>query len=207
GDSCFVTGAENLDHLHRMRALADAIVVGAGTLEADDPALTTRRVTGPNPTRVVLAGRRPLRASHRLFTDAAAPTLIVCSGSNVVSGATHGNAQVLRLRGDDARIDPALLIDALAERGLQHLFVEGGGAVASSFLRAGVLDRLQLAIAPVMIGSGRRGISAPAHERMLDCLRPQHRLYRMGADLLFDYDLRAPQPGGPDRESALQRLR
>lgn len=206
GDSYYVTGPENIDHLHRMRALADAVVVGAGTVEADDPQLTTRRVDGPNPVRVILDGRRRLSATHRVFTDGAARTVHVRCGHEANAG-THGAAEVLCLPGDDGRVAPGLLIEALAAQGLRRVFVEGGGMVVSSFLSAGVLDRLQLAVAPVLIGSGRRGVRAPARARMLECLRPRHCLYRMGNDLLFDYDLRAPQLGEPVEDSGLQQLR
>jgi riboflavin-specific deaminase-like protein len=206
GDSYFVTGPENLDHLHRMRALADAVVVGAGTVETDDPSLTTRRVAGPNATRVILEGRRPLADSHNVFFDGLAETLLVRCGST--AGSTrHGNAEVAYLPSEDGLVAPRALIDLLVQRGLRRIFIEGGGKVVSGFLSAGVLDRLQLAIAPVLIGSGRRGIVAPAHARMLDCLRPAHRLYRMGDDLLFDYDLQGSEAGELAAGATLRRLR
>jgi len=200
GDSFYVNGPQNLDHMHRMRALADAVVVGAGTVAADDPALTTRRVKGPNATRVILEGRRRLGDAHRVFADEAAPTLLVRNGGDA-GPQRHGNAEVIGLSGADSEVDPSMLIDMLARRGLRRIFVEGGGLVVSRFLAAGALDRLQLGVAPVLIGQGRRGIAAPAQTRLLDCLRPAHRLYRMGDDLLFDYDLRAP-PLPEDRSSA-----
>ena len=201
-----MTGPQNIDHLHRMRALADAVVVGAGTIAADDPVLTTRRVAGPNPARVVLDGRGRLDAAHRVFTDTAARTILVCCRENARAPA-HGAAEVLSLPGQDDRFELSLLIAELAARGLHRIFVEGGGVVVSAFLHAGALDRLQLAIAPVLIGSGRPGIRVPARERMLECLRPQHRLYRMGADLLLDYDLRSPEAGEPVEEPGLLQLR
>jgi diaminohydroxyphosphoribosylaminopyrimidine deaminase/5-amino-6-(5-phosphoribosylamino)uracil reductase len=204
GDSYYVNGPQNLDHMHRMRALADVVVVGAGTIAADDPSLTTRRVKGPNPTRVILQGRRRLGDDHRVFTDAAAPTLLVRSG-DAAGSPQHGNAEVISLSGADSHVDPSSLIDMLVRRGLRRIFVEGGGLVVSRFLAAGVLDRLQLGVAPVLIGQGRRGIAAPAQTRLLDCLRPAHRLYRMGDDLLFDYDLHAPS-GESSSAAALVRL-
>ncbi|WP_343865047.1 RibD family protein, partial [Caenispirillum bisanense] len=74
GHSASLTGGANIDHLHRLLALADAVVVGAGTALADDPQLTTRRVAGPSPVRVIVAGRRPLDPGLGLFTDGRAPT-------------------------------------------------------------------------------------------------------------------------------------
>src|SRR5689334_1324459 len=69
GESQYVTGEENIHHLHRLRALCDAVVVGAGTVAADDPQLTTRHVSGPSPVRVVLDPSRRLADHYRVFTD------------------------------------------------------------------------------------------------------------------------------------------
>src|SRR5437868_606933 len=81
GESRWVTGEENMRHMHRLRALCDAVVVGSGTVAADDPQLTTRLVAGPNPLRVVLDPARRLEASHRVFSDSSAETLYVCDRS------------------------------------------------------------------------------------------------------------------------------
>jgi riboflavin biosynthesis pyrimidine reductase len=62
----------------------------------------------------------------------------------------------------------------------------------SGFLEAGLLDRLHVAIAPLVTGSGRPGLSLPARDKIADCLRPQHRVFTMGGDVLFDCDLRGP---------------
>jgi diaminohydroxyphosphoribosylaminopyrimidine deaminase/5-amino-6-(5-phosphoribosylamino)uracil reductase len=78
GDSYYVTGDENVRHLHRLRALCDAVVVGAGTIAADDPQLTTRRVAGPNPLRVILDRTRRLDDQYGVFNDGRSPTLLVC---------------------------------------------------------------------------------------------------------------------------------
>jgi riboflavin biosynthesis pyrimidine reductase len=71
------------------------------------------------------------------------------------------------------------------------VFVEGGGATVSSFVEAGLLDRLQIAIAPLVTGSGRPGLTLPARDRIAECLHPAHRVFTMGGDVLFDCDLRA----------------
>ncbi|MGZ8273065.1 MAG: dihydrofolate reductase family protein, partial [Burkholderiaceae bacterium] len=86
---------------------------------------------------------------------------------------------------------PARAIAALAARGLRIVFVEGGGITVSRFLAAGVLDRLHLIVAPVLIGDGRRGLRGPPRAVMATCPRPPARTVMLGEDVLWDLDLRA----------------
>jgi diaminohydroxyphosphoribosylaminopyrimidine deaminase/5-amino-6-(5-phosphoribosylamino)uracil reductase len=190
GDSQFVTGHENILHLHRMRALSDAVIVGAGTVAADDPQLTTRHVPGPNPLRVVFDPTRRLTAEYRIFRDDSAPTLYCCAGTLVDPAETHlGNALIVGVDGTEAGPAAADALRLLRERGCARVFVEGGGVTVSAFLEANLLDRLQMAIAPLIIGNGRPAIRVPAHPNLRDCLRPRYRVFRMGGDVLFDCDL------------------
>lgn len=194
GDSCFVTGPDNLDHLHRLRALCDAVIVGAGTVAADDPRLTTRRVPGPNPTRVVLDPALRVPPTARVLQDGAAPTLWLCDArSQAKADALKPNARVVGIAGlqrDDGTPDAQAVVATLHALGLNVLFVEGGGATVSSFVQQGALDRLHLAVAPVLIGAGRRGLALPAFPTMADCLRPPCRVLCMGDDVLWDLALR-----------------
>jgi len=189
GDSYYVTGPANVTHLHRLRALCDAVVVGAGTVECDDPLLTVRHVVGANPTRVILDPQRRLGVKRRVFA-ADAPTILVCA-DGVSSGGAHGRAEIVAVPLHDGKLDLAALLGVLHARGLHAVLVEGGGATVSRFLEAGLLDRVQIAIAPLVTGSGRRGLSLPARDKIAECLRPQHRVFTMGGDVLFDCDLRA----------------
>ncbi|MDJ0944757.1 MAG: RibD family protein [Kiloniellales bacterium] len=193
GDSYYVTGAANILHLHRLRALSDAVIVGAGTVKHDDPQLTTRRAPGENPVRVVIDTERRLEARYKVFTDGAAPTLLV---SRAGAGTTPLPAPVrsLEIEAEDMQIPPAAIVAALRAEGLHSLFVEGGGVTVSRFLAAGVLDRLQVAVAPLIIGSGRPAFTLPPVGRLAEARRPPCRRFEMGEDVLFDFDLRGEVP-------------
>ncbi|MBM3769880.1 MAG: RibD family protein [Acidimicrobiia bacterium] len=193
GDSQFVTGPENLKHMHRMRALCDAIIVGAGTVAADDPQLTTRHVVGSNPTRVIIDPTRRLSEHYRVFSDDAVETIVVYGRSLVQPDErTFGRATILALDDHDGTVDAAAILALLRARECHRIFVEGGGVTVSMFLEANLLDRLQMAIAPIIIGDGRPAIRLQQPPAALgDCHRPRYRVFRMGGDILFDCDLRA----------------
>lgn len=202
GDSQFVTGGHNIVHLHRMRALSDAVVVGAGTVASDDPQLTTRLVSGSHALRVVFDPGRRLTQAFRVFTDRAAPTLYIVERAHVEPGESRVGVA------DIAAIDPATdspgvtqVLALLRARGCARVFVEGGGVTVSAFLEADLLDRLHIAVAPVLIGDGRPAVRLAPQTRLRDCRRPAYRVFRMGGDVLFDCDLRAgADVAGPESE-------
>ncbi len=197
GESQFVTGKANILHLHRLRALCDAIVVGAGTVAADDPLLTTRHVDGPNPLRVVFDPTRGLESRYRVFQDDSVETLYVCARSNVRKGETHvGRARLVAVDGDTPGAGAGDLLQMLRARGCARIFIEGGGVTVSTFLTANLLDRLQVAVAPLLIGDGRPAIRLPAQTFLRDCRRPRYRVFRMGGDVLFDCELHAEDTSG-----------
>jgi diaminohydroxyphosphoribosylaminopyrimidine deaminase/5-amino-6-(5-phosphoribosylamino)uracil reductase len=197
GDSSFINGSENLLHLHRLRALSDAVIVGAGTVAADNPRLTTRRVAGPHPTRVLLDPQLRL-AGHvetaHVFNDGNAPTLWLCDARwRDDAVAQVGADRVLAVNDllrDDGTPHLAHAVTALQSHGLMRLFIEGGGVTVSRFLAQRCLDRLHLAVAPIIIGDGRPGLRFEGPARLADCPRPNCRVYRMGPDHLWDLDLR-----------------
>jgi len=205
GESRWVTGRENMVHMHRMRALCDAVIVGAGTIALDDPRLTTRLVAGSNPLRVVLDPGRRLESSQRVFSDADdAETLYVCARSLVRGeGERFGRAAVVGVSdAGDGGIDLREMMGLLRERQCARVFVEGGGVTVSMFLEANLLTRLHVAVAPLLIGDGRPAIRLPPRGTLGDCHRPAYRVFKMGGDILFDCDLASGDvPASPDPDS------
>ncbi|ANB03718.1 RibD family protein [Ectothiorhodospira sp. BSL-9] len=198
GASYYISGWEARVHLHRLRALADAVLVGAGTAATDRPQLTVRHASGPSPARVVLDPRGRVPHEGPLFEAAPAgsvtpPTLLLVGWDvGPVGGLPeHVSALPVDTDQDSGRIRPQQVVTQLAEVGYRRVLVEGGGVTVSRFLEAGLLDRLHLLVAPMVIGSGRPGLSLPPIDTLDQALRPRVRRFACGEDTLFDVDLRA----------------
>lgn len=200
GHSRYINGSESLIHLHRLRALSDAVVIGVATAVADAPRLTTRHVAGPDPVRVVIDPSGRLPHDCGLLHDGAGPTLVL---REAVGSGTARNGEVrltdqavaLHLPASPAGLRPADMLAALARRGLARILVEGGGATVARFLEADCLDRLQLAVSPVILGGGRPALPVAPCGSLEEARRPASRRYLIGEDVLFDLALR-PTPGG-----------
>ncbi len=189
GHSHYVTGPEDIRRLHRLRSLVDAVIVGAGTVASDNPRLTVREVEGRNPARVVIDPDGRLDPACHLFTDGVAPTLIVRRAS-ARRNDRAGVETIVLPAGANTTIDPATILQALRARGLRRLLIEGGGLTLSRFLDAGLVDRLHVTVAPLLIGSGRPAFTLRPVTTLNEALRPPFRTFRLGNDTLWDLDLR-----------------
>ncbi|MFG2665868.1 bifunctional diaminohydroxyphosphoribosylaminopyrimidine deaminase/5-amino-6-(5-phosphoribosylamino)uracil reductase RibD [Streptomyces sp. NPDC048387] len=182
GTSRWITSAESRADVHRLRAEADAVLVGAGTLRADDPHLAVRGTDGATqPLRVVLDARAGLLPTARVLDDAA-PTLIV-TGEDADTRHLPG-ADLLRLPLHEGRIPLHPLLTELYARGVRSVLLEGGPTLAGAFLEAGAVDRVIGYIAPALLGAGPAalagaGITTIAHAVRLDITEA----VRSGTDL------------------------
>ena len=189
GHSKYINGPAGLDHLHRLRSLVDAVVIGVGTALADDPQLTVRRVAGPHPARIVLDPNGRLPASAKVFVnDGVRRLLVTAEGTQC---ALPSDVEILGLPAAGGRIAPPAILAALAERGLRRILIEGGADTVSCFLAAGCLDRLHVMVAPIILGSGRASFTLSPVERADQALRTPMRTYRLDDEVLFDCDLSA----------------
>ncbi len=182
GESHYINGRAAIAHLHRLRALADAVVVGIGTVLADDPRLTVRHAAGASPARVVIDPNGRLPLDCRLLNEDGVKVLVLQGDDR--PRPSRVRALTLPMRG--GHLDPRDILAALRGRGLRRVLVEGGARTVSRFLAAGALDRLHLCVAPLIIGSGPMGLALPPVDKLEDALRPAVAVHRLGEDLLFD---------------------
>jgi diaminohydroxyphosphoribosylaminopyrimidine deaminase/5-amino-6-(5-phosphoribosylamino)uracil reductase len=187
GHSKYINGPAGLDHLHRLRALVDAVVIGVGTALADDPLLTVRRVSGAQPARVIVDPKGRLPVSAKVFTDDGVRRLLITA--QATRCAPPAGVEVVALPAVDARMAPSAIMAALAERGMRRVLIEGGADTVSRFMTAGCLDRLHLMVAPIILGAGRASFILPPLERADQTPRLPVRAHQLGDDVLFDCDL------------------
>jgi len=183
GHSHYINGPAAILHLHRLRALVDAVVIGVGTAMADNPALTVRHVDGPQPARVIIDPKGRLPASARCLEQDGVRRIVIGAGTAPsVAGVEH-----LRLNVTAGGLDPLEIVGALRGAGFKRILIEGGGRTVSRFLEANALDRLHVMLAPMIIGAGPVGLSFGAISDLKDAARPHTSRYDMpGGDVLFD---------------------
>jgi diaminohydroxyphosphoribosylaminopyrimidine deaminase / 5-amino-6-(5-phosphoribosylamino)uracil reductase len=190
GASKYINGAHALDHLHRLRAAVDGVVVGIGTVLADDPALTVRRTQGDNPARIIIDPNARLPQDAKCLCDDGAAVLVICA-----EDADHpARVETILVNRRANGLCPQDIIAALFALGLRKILVEGGAHTISRFIEAGALDRLHILVAPMIIGSGKSGLELPPVDSLSQALRPRTRAYPLpDGDVIFDCDMRQPE--------------
>ena len=190
GESRWINQSCALDHVHRLRATVDAVVVGVGTVVADDPLLNVRRVAGRHPVRVVIdpTGRCPPAA--RIFNDGDGIRRIIVRAAEAAAEVPAG-VEVIRLGAYGRTLAPGEIVTALFAAGVRTMLIEGGAWTVSQFIDAGVVDRLHVMVAPMILGSGKTGLQLRPIARLAEARRPSATVHVMpDGDVLFDCDLR-----------------
>lgn len=184
GDAANVSGAEGLKHLHRCRALADCVIVGANTAIQDNPRLSVRLVEGDDPARVVIDPRGRLSPDAALLTGARCLVVQSCererpAGVETITVATSADG-----------LDAASILAGLIERGFRRIMIEGGGITIGRFLDADLVDRLHVGISPLIIGAGPSGLTTSPVSLLAQARRPRAQVYGLGGDIIVDCDLK-----------------
>jgi riboflavin-specific deaminase-like protein len=194
GDSRTISGPATLRLAHRLRRENQAILVGINTVLKDDPRLTCRLVRGRSPLRVVLDSSLRLPPECELASGAADQPTWVFSGPDASrereQTLTALGVKVSRVPAGPEGLDLQRVLDLLEEAGLLSLLVEGGGRVITAFLRAGLVDRLVITTAPLLLGKGVEAVGDLGVTALAGALRPERvRRRRFGPDLVWDLRL------------------
>ncbi|UCE65472.1 MAG: RibD family protein, partial [Candidatus Zixiibacteriota bacterium] len=152
GHSRWISSPQSLKFAHKLRAINDAVLVGANTLERDDPLLTTRLVKGANPVRIVLTKSGKLNFKRRLFNDSAAPTFVAAGRDSHIKPGE--NYEIIYLRKQSGALSLRDLLKKLGKMGIMTLLIEGGSEVITSFLKQKLVDKVFICLAPLIIGKG-----------------------------------------------------
>ena len=188
GQSKYINGQDGLKHLHQLRALVDAVVIGVDTAIADDPLLTVRLVNGQSPTRVVIDPRGRLSTHAKVWQDDGVRKIWVTSQDHPVTAPPQ--VEVLALPLTEGQIETKLLLQRLFEGGISRVLIEGGAKTVSRFLEAKCLDHLHLIVAPIVMGSGRPSFELTPILHMDEATRLRTTTHVLGMDVLFDCNLR-----------------
>jgi 3,4-dihydroxy 2-butanone 4-phosphate synthase/GTP cyclohydrolase II len=200
GDSKWISGEPERELSHALRAACDAVMVGIGTVLADDPELTVRMVPGASPMRVVLDTSLRLPVEAKIVTNDAATTVITTARSD------EARRYRLRERGvrvevvpeRDGRVDLHHALAALRATGTESLLVEGGSTVITALLDSGVVDRLIVAVAPFVMGTGTQAVNDLGIERVTDAIRLENRIMvPAGEDLVLGWDVAVTRRSQP----------
>ncbi len=193
GESKWITGEKARSYVHQLRDASDAILVGIGTVLADDPSLTTRLAegNGKNPKRIILDSMARIPLDSKVLTDEQAETIIAVTSrapKDRVNSLCNTGATIL-MAGDGEVADLPILLSELGKREITSLFVEGGSRVNDAFLRAGLIDKVYAFIAPLLLGGesaptpvGGKGVQKLSDALVLDRMSVQS----LGQDVLLE---------------------
>lgn len=186
GASKYINGTDALAHLHALRAGVDAVIVGIGTLVADDPQLTVRHCSGSTPRAVVIDPHRRTPSDARIFEVGDEAPLFIRHVEDA-KGKHDIGVSTLPAPHPAGTLDPVDIVQQLAARGFRRLLVEGGASTLSHFINHRAIDRLDILMAPIILGSGVTGLNLNPIFSLDKALRPDVRSHTFpDGDVLFE---------------------
>jgi len=168
GDSKWITGSKARRMGHQLRALCDAVVVGSGTARTDDPELTVRMVKGNNPYRIVMTGSNNLPGTLKLFKENDDARTILAVPEGDPSRIRAKNLIIWAIKSKRNGLSLTDFLDKAGRFGITSILVEGGSKLATSFLKAGLVDKHYVFVAPKVIGSGIEAVGELGIKKIAD---------------------------------------
>ncbi len=198
GDSKWISGEESRALVHRWRAEMDAVAVGAGTVAADDPRLTARPADGApvrQPARVIFDSQLSTTPGAALFEDLPEAAILIIAGPEAdpekAKALEAAGAEVIPVEGPDHEARFGCAMEALGGRGIGSVLLEGGPKLAGAAVGAGEVDRVEVFVAPLIVGGGRAATEGAGPDLMASATRvPGLCVSRVGQDVLMSSTIR-----------------
>ena len=186
GDSRWISCPEALKFAHSLRARYDAVAVGSGTVRSDNPQLTVRLVKGRNPLRIIVTASEELPADLYLFQHNQDGRTIIATTRRVIAKNVYSSIATWPIRKERKGIDLNDLLAQAARRQVTSLLFEGGGRLATSLLKLGLVDKYYLVLAPMIIGRGIETVADLGTGSLKDALSfSEYGFRRIGTNMLF----------------------
>lgn len=179
GNSHYINNPKSIIYLHCLRSISDAIIVGSNTIKKDDPLLTTRKIKGTNPKRIIIDGSLSLNNKYKIFNDGNENIIFTKSNKNI----RLNNSTIIRLKEINFTKN---LITQIKKLKYKNILVEGGSKTISELINNKYIDILQFMIAPILIGSGINSLNLKEISNLNKAIRPKHNFNELENEIIVN---------------------
>ena len=179
GNSHYINNPKSIIYLHCLRSISDAIIVGSNTIKKDDPLLTTRKIKGTNPKRIIIDGSLSLNNKYKIFNDGNENIIFTKSNKNI----RLNNSKIIRLKEKNFTKN---LITQIKKLKYKNILVEGGSKTISELINNKYIDILQFMIAPILIGSGINSLNLKEISNLNKAIRPKHNFNELDNEIIVN---------------------
>ena len=179
GNSHYINNPKSIIYLHCLRSISDAIIVGSNTIKKDNPLLTTRRIKGTNPKRIIIDGSLSLNNKYKIFNDGNENIIFTKSNKNI----RLNNSTIIRLKEKNFTKN---LITQIKKLKYKNILVEGGSKTISELINNKYIDILQFMIAPILIGSGINSLNLKEISNLNKAIRPKHNFNELENEIIVN---------------------
>ena len=179
GNSHYINNPKSIIYLHCLRSISDAIIVGSNTIKKDDPLLTTRKIKGTNPKRIIIDGSLSLNNKYKIFNDGNENIIFTKSNKNI----RLNNSTIIRLKEKNFTKN---FITQIKKLKYKNILVEGGSKTISEFINNNYIDILQFMIAPILIGSGINSLNLKEISNLNKAIRPKSNFNELENEIIVN---------------------
>ncbi len=179
GNSHYINNHKSIIYLHCLRSISDAIIVGSNTIKKDNPLLTTRKIKGRNPKRIIIDGSLSLNNKYKIFNDGNENIIFTKSNKNI----RLNNSTIIRLKEKNFTKN---LITQVKKLKYKNILVEGGSKTISELINNKFIDILQFMIAPILIGSGINSLNLKEISNLNKAIRPKYNFNELENEIIVN---------------------